>query len=690
MRAVLSCLLALTLFIAFGVSSGATTATFTPTGSMLVARAGHQAILLLDSRVLVTGGYDNAGTAVARAEVFSAATGTWSAIASNVVARTDHVATRLLDGRVLVVGGAPSLSSCSPNANAEIYDPATNRWALTGDLPIAGGTGMIAILLGDGRVLTSGGNRCGRISSTAALFTPSTNTWSVTAGMEAPRAFHSAVLLADARVLVTGGTTADGTFSTAEEVYDSATATWTAIKGPRPPRGISCGGCVQTFLSPLSTGAILAAGGIAGDCASGAVPAVNADLFDPTDLRWSPTGKLEIARALTTGTLLPDGRILVAGGYTGSGNVQSSTEFFDPAAGGWSLLGALHTARAGHTATRLANGTVLIAGGSDGARRTRTAEIYVPEISYAAGPLRVWVGGWDRRTGGHLNGPARSVATNTKGRIFIAYAPGGERRIVEWLPNGGPPPAPDPYVRDIGTGPDRFHSIRVDQQDKVWAIDESTNMITKFDPEGRVLLQFGRRPPSADIPEPRSGSDAPTETPYLNRPTDVTWDSAGNVFVSDGGNGRIVKYDAAGHFIASVGRLGSARGEMQKPHSIAADANGHVYVADGGNARIQVFDHDLRLFAVYDAVGSPWALCITRGAHQYLYAASNEDRTDATRGRSSDQVYKLELDGTIVARFGRPDNALGRFPTLHSIDCRRDNEIVAIGVGWAGVITLQP
>jgi len=105
-----------------------------------------------------------------------------------------------------------------------------------------------------------------------------------------------------------------------------------------------------------------------------------------------------------------------------------------------------------------------------------------------------------------------------------------------------------------------------------------------------------------------------------------------------------------------------------------------IYVADGGNARIQVFDNNLRLIAIYDAVGAPWALCITRGPHQYLYAASNDDRTDATRGRSTDQVYKMELDGTIVGRFGRSDNALGRFPTLHSIDCRSENQIVATGV----------
>jgi Galactose oxidase, central domain/Kelch motif len=92
---------------------------------MHVARAGHQATLLLDGRVFVTGGYDNAGRAVAQAEMFSAVTGTWSLVANNIVARMDHAAARLCDGRVLVVGGASSLSSCSPISTAEIYDPTT-------------------------------------------------------------------------------------------------------------------------------------------------------------------------------------------------------------------------------------------------------------------------------------------------------------------------------------------------------------------------------------------------------------------------------------------------------------------------------------------------------------------------------------------------------------------------------------
>jgi DNA-binding beta-propeller fold protein YncE len=386
--------------------------------------------------------------------------------------------------------------------------------------------------------------------------------------------------------------------------------------------------------------------------------------------------------------LLPEGKVLVAGGYAASGVVQSSAEFFDPAVGGWNLLGSLNTARAGHTATRLANGTVLIAGGSDAAGRTDAAEIYLPEIPYTSDGFLLQRGFADR-TGSYFYGRPWGVATNTKSHIFISYAPDGDRRILEWdrtLRKGLPG-----YLREIGAELDASHSIRIDKDENIWAVGESTNTITKFDPEGRLLLQFGRRPPSPDGPEEMPASGATAPAPYLNGPTDLTWDPAGNVFVSDGERARIVKYDRAGRFIAAVGTRGSAPGEMQMPHSIAADAGGHVYVADGGNARIQVFDNNLRLLAMYDTVGQPWAVCITSGPHQYLYSSSNPDKTDVTRGRSTGEVYKLELDGTILGRFGRIDNAFGNFRTLHSIDCRHENEIVATNiVDGLNIIRLQP
>jgi sugar lactone lactonase YvrE len=162
---------------------------------------------------------------------------------------------------------------------------------------------------------------------------------------------------------------------------------------------------------------------------------------------------------------------------------------------------------------------------------------------------------------------------------------------------------------------------------------------------------------------------------------DVAWDANGNLFVADGGaQPRIVKYDSRGRFLAATARRGSRRGIFNRPHSLATDANGNVYVADGGNARIQVFNNNLNRLAAYYGMGTPWALCITRGRHQYLYSASNPDKTDSRHEYSVGEVYKLELDGTILGKAVGDDASRGLFPILHHIECRKANEIIGAAI----------
>jgi hypothetical protein len=89
------------------------------------------------------------------------------------------------------------------------------------------------------------------------------------------------------------------------------------------------------------------------------------------------------------------------------------------------------------------------------------------------------------------------------------------------------------------------------------------------------------------------------------------------------------------------------------------------------NKRIQVFDNDLTFKAVYDQVGAPWALCITPGPHQYLYSSnSNPDNNNSEIGAVTGEIYKMELDGTILGKFGHAGKELGQFSTVHEMDCR--------------------
>jgi DNA-binding beta-propeller fold protein YncE len=138
-----------------------------------------------------------------------------------------------------------------------------------------------------------------------------------------------------------------------------------------------------------------------------------------------------------------------------------------------------------------------------------------------------------------------------------------------------------------------------------------------------------------------------------------------------------VKYDKTGHFIRSVGTRGTAPTQMNTPHSIQVDAAGNVYVADRGNNRIQVFSNDLTLRSIYDHVGSPWALCITPGAHQYLYSSnSNPDNNNSIQAAVTGEVYKMELDGTDLGKFGVAGKQLKELGTIHAMDCKVDNELV--------------
>jgi DNA-binding beta-propeller fold protein YncE len=264
-------------------------------------------------------------------------------------------------------------------------------------------------------------------------------------------------------------------------------------------------------------------------------------------------------------------------------------------------------------------------------------------------------------------GEGIGVATNSKGHIFV-YTRSQATRLFEFDAKGN-------YLREIGEGLYGFvfaHAVRVDPQDNIWAVDEGSNMVIKFNPEGRVLMVLGRRP------EP--GEPPPTAPePYrFDRPTDVAWDAAGNIFVSDGyGNSRVVKYDKNGRFIAAVGSKGSAQGQLNLPHTIATDAKGNVYVGDRSNSRIQVFDNDLTFKAVYDQVGAPWAVCISPGPHQYLYSSnSNPDSNNSLISAVTGEIYKMELDGTILGKFGHAGKKLGEFSTVHEIDCRNENELL--------------
>src|SRR5499427_1263645 len=201
----------------------------------------------------------------------------------------------------------------------------------------------------------------------------------------------------------------------------------------------------------------------------------------------------------------------------------------------------------------------------------------------------------------HL-GEASGVAVNSKGHIFIfsrgnttgpAYG-ATAAQILEFAADGK-------YIREIGHNLYAWsfaHTVRVDKDDNIWAVDKGSDMIVKFNPEGRIVMVFGRKKEASDEAGPwtRVNPPRPPVDGQFRQPTDVTWDTQGNIFISDGYiNSRVAKFDKNGDWVKSFGEPGSGPGQLNTPHGIAADAEGNIYVADRGNRRIQVFDPDGKL-----------------------------------------------------------------------------------------------
>ena len=351
--------------------------TFVPTGAMNLRRAGATATLLPDGNVLVAGG----GTATA--ELYHPAGGTWSPTGSMSIARTDATATLLPNGRVLVAGGC-----CQPGnpyaglSSAELYDPMTGKWTLTGSMN-KGRSQFTATLLDNGDVLVAGGDCNGSLSvpygcdagsflvnqRTAELYDPATATWTLTGSMSAGRALHTATLLPNGEVLVTGGfNSCDDDFCTDlsdAQIYDPVTGRWLHTASMHAARE-------QQTATLLPDGDVLVAGGLNEGGGSGfATTYSSAELYNPVFGTWKTTGRMNEARAGQAATLLRGGWVLVAGGG------RATSEVYEPDSGIWVPTGNLSTVRTGQTATLLPNGNVLEAGGAGpGQAPLATADLF--------------------------------------------------------------------------------------------------------------------------------------------------------------------------------------------------------------------------------------------------------------------------------------------------------------------------
>jgi hypothetical protein len=332
---------------------------FSNTGDLNTGRFAHTATLLPNGTVLVAGGFY--GSTFASAELYGPANGQWTPTGNLHDGRYGHSATLLSNGKVLVAGGRDDNSNHTDLSSAEVFDPSSGTWTITGNLTTAR-TSQTATLLPNGKVLVAGGAITGGQTNSAELYNPTSGTWTATGSLALARYNHTATLLPNGKVLVTGGYDGNNVFANAE-LYDPAIGAWTATGSLATARY----GHTATL---LPNGKVLVAGGIN---FSGDLP--SAELYDPGSGTWKGTGSLATARSGHTATLLPNGKVLVGGGYNRASFILASAELYDPATGTWPANGNLNHGHLGHTATLLSDGSVLVAGSSQFGS-TKSAELY--------------------------------------------------------------------------------------------------------------------------------------------------------------------------------------------------------------------------------------------------------------------------------------------------------------------------
>ena len=341
-----------------------------PVGDMLVARAAHDAVLLPDGKVLIVS---------QGAELYDPDTRTFTDAGNARYANgMGSRATLLADGRVLITGGG---GQSGPRC-AEIYHSETGAFSRVGDLN-ADHFRHATTLLPDGRVLVVGGvERVAGGEMTHAvveIYDPATETFSVAESLSTDRKQHTVTSLSSGQVLITGGhkyltpfihgSPWPGVCLAAPELYEPSTDTYNPISG-----GLDACGHSATLLN------------------NGEVLLTSNDplalLLDPETTTFLEAGVMTTGRGDAAATRLPNGQVLITGGWSEFPYFLATAELYDPESRAFTATDSMIDARQEHTATLLSNGHVLVAGGtttlttstgeSVGQADTNSAELWIP------------------------------------------------------------------------------------------------------------------------------------------------------------------------------------------------------------------------------------------------------------------------------------------------------------------------
>lgn len=251
-----------------------------------------------------------------------------------------------------------------------------------------------------------------------------------------------------------------------------------------------------------------------------------------------------------------------------------------------------------------------------------------------------------------------AIAASPDGEVIYVFNR-GQHPLLAFRKNGT-------FVREIGHGLfEKPHGLRVDSAGAIWTTDIGNHLVIKFSPAGEVEMVFGKKGTGDE-----GWFDRDYNHLFLNRPSDVAFDEAGNIYIADGGNFRIVKYTPNGDPIAHFGEKGDGPGQFNFPHSLVIDGDGRILVADRENRRIQLFSEDGEFLEEWADIGHPYGLAL--GAEGRLWM------TDARK----EELVLLSLTGERLGAFRMSGKSAGRYGFLHGVMPYAEGVLVSDILNW--------
>ena len=218
------------------------------------------------------------------------------------------------------------------------------------------------------------------------------------------------------------------------------------------------------------------------------------------------------------------------------------------------------------------------------------------------------------------------------------------------------------YVRSFGEPMTRAHGLRIDREGNLWATDVGAHTVMKFNARGEQVMSIGVKGEAGNWDEAAGERK-------LNQPNDIAIAANGDFFVVQGhqpgllkGDARVLKFDRTGKFIKSWGGKGKGPGQFDVAHGIAIDAKGLLWVMDRENQRIQVFDQEGKFVREMKYAGLPCSVDIGR---EFVYMVNG----------FAGQVLRMDLNGKVLAATGKPGTALGEFGEAHFLAVSPKDEL---------------